>query len=54
MLNDSLDDDLLKEIRGSIQELQQLERDVEDRRGFYRKRLVGKDGVVQEEMVANL
>jgi hypothetical protein len=48
------DDRLLKEIKALKAELNQLEAEIEERQGFWRERLVERDGVVEKEMMSNL
>lgn len=54
VMQEILDDDLLKEIDLCIGELEKLKTDIEDRRGLFRQRLVEENGVIKKKEISNL
>ena len=54
-INQSLDDDLIKDLDKAIEELKKLKIDIEGRRGkLYRHRLVEENGVMKKTLIPNL
>ena len=54
LLNQTVDDGLIREIDKSIAELKCLKSDIEKKYGFFRDRLVVENGVIERKMLNNM